>query len=161
MKIEFWVIGKTDFDYLKEGIALYEKRLKHYVPFEIMTIADVKNTPFPKGQSSIDALKTKEGEMILNKLQKDDFLILMDEKGQQKSSVEFADFLEKKQLDGTKKIVFQIGGAFGFSEAVYERANMKMALSKMTFSHQMVRLFFVEQLYRAFTIIKGEKYHNE
>ena len=161
MKIEFWVIGKTDFDYLKEGIALYEKRLKHYVPFEIMTIADVKNTPFPKGQSSIDALKTKEGEMILNKLQKDDFLILMDEKGQQKSSVEFSNFLEKKQLDGTKKIVFQIGGAFGFSDEVYERAQMKMSLSKMTFSHQMVRLFFVEQLYRAFTIIKGEKYHNE
>ena len=156
MKIEFWVIGKTDFDYLKEGIALYEKRLKHYVPFEIVTIADVKNTPL-----SIEALKTKEGEMILNKLQKDDFLILMDEKGQQKSSVEFSNFLEKKQLDGTKKIVFQIGGAFGFSDEVYERAQMKMSLSKMTFSHQMVRLFFVEQLYRAFTIIKGEKYHNE
>lgn len=156
MKIEFWVIGKTDFDYLKEGIALYEKRLKYYVPFEIVTIGDVKNAPL-----SMEALKTKEGEMILNKLQKDDFLILMDEKGQQKSSVEFANFLEKKQLDGTKKMVFQIGGAFGFSDAVYERANMKMSLSKMTFSHQMVRLFFVEQLYRAFTIIKGEKYHNE
>ena len=156
MKIEFWVIGKTDFDYLKEGIALYEKRLKHYVAYEMVVLADVKNPPL-----SMEALKTKEGEIILNKLQKDDFLILLDENGKQSTSVEFSQFLEKKQMDGTKRLIFQIGGAYGFSEAVYVRANHKMSLSKLTFSHQMVRLFFVEQLYRAFTIIKGEKYHNE
>ena len=156
MKIEFWVIGKTDFDYLKEGIALYEKRLKHYMVYEMMVLGDVKNPPL-----SMEALKTKEGEIILNKLQKDDFLILLDENGKQSTSVEFSQFIEKKQMDGTKRLIFQIGGAYGFSEAVYARANHKMSLSKLTFSHQMVRLFFVEQLYRAFTILKGEKYHNE
>lgn len=156
MKIELWVIGKTQFDYLKEGVLLYEKRLKYYTGFEIVTIPDIKNAP-----DNADTLKAKEGEAILSRLQKDDFLILLDEKGKQNTSVEFAHFLEKKQLSGTKRIIFQIGGAFGFSEAVYQRANDKMSLSKMTFSHQMVRLFFTEQLYRAFTILKGEKYHNE
>ncbi len=156
MKIEFWVIGKTDFDYLKEGIAVYEKRLKHYVAYEMVVLADVKNPPL-----SMEALKTKEGEIILNKLQKDDFLILLDENGKQSTSMEFSQFIEKKQIDGTKRLIFQIGGAYGFSEAVYARANYKMSLSKLTFSHQMVRLFFIEQLYRAFTILKGEKYHNE
>jgi 23S rRNA (pseudouridine1915-N3)-methyltransferase len=156
MKIEFWVIGKTDFDYLKEGIAVYEKRLKHYVAYEMVVLADVKNPPL-----SMEALKTKEGEIILNKLQKEDFLILLDENGKQNTSVEFSQFIEKKQMDGTKRLIFQIGGAYGFSETVYARANFKMSLSKLTFSHQMVRLFFVEQLYRAFTILKGEKYHNE
>ena len=156
MKIELWVIGKTDFDYLKQGIVLYEKRLKHYVPFEIVVLNDVKNPPL-----SIEALKMKEGELILSKIQKDDFLILLDENGTQWSSVDFANFMEKKQGDSMKRLVFQIGGAYGFSEAVYQRANLKMSLSKMTFSHQMIRLFFVEQLYRAFTILKGEKYHNE
>jgi 23S rRNA (pseudouridine1915-N3)-methyltransferase len=156
MKIELWVIGKTNFDYLKEGIAVYEKRLKHYVSFDIVTIPDVKNPP-----DNADLLKIKEGELILTKLQKDDFLILLDEYGKQRTSVEFADFLEKKQIDGAKRLIFQIGGAFGFSQAIFERANMTISLSKMTFSHQMIRLFFVEQLYRAFTIIKGEKYHNE
>ena len=156
MKIELWVIGKTDFDYLKQGIVLYEKRLKHYVPFEIVVLNDVKNPPL-----SIEALKMKEGELILSKIQKDDFLILLDENGTQWRSVDFANFIEKKQGDSVKRLVFQIGGAYGFSEAVYQRANLKMSLSKMTFSHQMIRLFFVEQLYRAFTIVKGEKYHNE
>jgi 23S rRNA (pseudouridine1915-N3)-methyltransferase len=156
MKIELWVIGKTDFDYLKQGIVLYEKRLKHYVPYEMVVLNDIKNPPL-----SIEALKTKEGEVILSKIQKDDFLILLDENGVQWTSVDFANFIEKKQIDSVKRLVFQIGGAYGFSEAVYQRANFKMSLSKMTFSHQMIRLFFVEQLYRAFTIIKGEKYHNE
>ncbi len=122
----------------------------------MMVLGDVKNPHL-----SMEALKTKEGEIILNKLQKDDFLILLDENGKQSTSVEFSQFLEKKQMDGTKRLIFQIGGAYGFSEAVYARANYKMSLSKLTFSHQMVRLFFVEQLYRAFTILKGEKYHNE
>jgi 23S rRNA (pseudouridine1915-N3)-methyltransferase len=156
MKIELWVIGKTDFDYLKQGIVLYEKRLKHYVSYEMVVLNDVKNPPL-----SVEALKTKEGEVILNKIQKDDFLILLDENGVQWASVDFANFMKKKQVDSVKRLVFQIGGAYGFSEAVYQRANFKMSLSKMTFSHQMIRLFFVEQLYRAFTIVKGEKYHNE
>ncbi len=155
MKIELWVIGKTDIEYLKEGIMVYEKRLKHYTSFEIVTLSDVKNPPL-----SSEQLKMKEGENILSKLQKDDFLVVMDEAGKQFTSTEFALFLEKKQVESVKKMIFLVGGAFGFSEAVYERANQKMAFSKMTFTHQMIRLIFVEQLYRAYTIIKGEKYHN-
>lgn len=156
MKIELWVIGKTAFKYLDEGIAVYEKRLKHYTSFDLVVIPDIKNPPL-----SIEALKTKEGELILNKLTKDDFFILLDENGKQNTSIDFSKFIEQQQMNATKRIVFQIGGAYGFSDAVYARANQKLSLSKMTFSHQMIRLFFVEQLYRAFTILKGEKYHNE
>ena len=156
MKIELWVIGKTAFKYLDEGIALYEKRLKHYVNFDLVVLPDIKNPPL-----SIEALKTKEGELILAKLTKDDYLILLDEKGKQMTSIDFSTFIEQQQINAVKRVIFQIGGAFGFSEAVYARANREVCLSKMTFSHQMIRLFFVEQLYRAFTIIKGEKYHNE
>ena len=156
MKIELCVIGKTAFKYLDEGIGIYEKRLKHYVNFDLVVLPDVKNPPL-----SIEALKNKEGELILNKLQKDDLLILLDENGKHLTSIDFSKFIENQQLNATKRLIFQIGGAYGFSEAVYVRANQKMSLSKMTFSHQMIRLFFVEQLYRAFTILKGEKYHNE
>lgn len=156
MKIELRVVGKTAFKYLDEGISEYQKRLKHYTAFEISILPDIKNTPL-----SNEALKQKEGELILSKLAKDDCLILLDENGKQMTSVEFSQFIENHQLSATKKIVFQIGGAFGFSEGVYQRANFKLSLSKLTFSHQMIRLFFVEQLYRAFTIIRGEKYHNE
>lgn len=156
MKIELWVIGKTAFKYLDEGIAVYEKRLKHYVNFDLVVLPDIKNPPL-----SIEALKTKEGELILAKLTKDDYLILLDEKGKQLTSIDFSTFIEQQQINAVKRVIFQIGGAFGFSEAVYARANREVSLSKMTFSHQMIRLFFVEQLYRAFTIIKGEKYHNE
>jgi 23S rRNA (pseudouridine1915-N3)-methyltransferase len=156
MKVELWVVGKTAFKYLDEGVALYEKRLKHYTSFELVVLPDVKNPPL-----STDALKTKEGELILNRLTKDDVLILLDENGKHQTSIEFSKFIENQQNNATKRLVFQIGGAFGFSEAVYNRANFKLSLSKMTFSHQMIRLFFVEQLYRAFTIIRGEKYHNE
>jgi 23S rRNA (pseudouridine1915-N3)-methyltransferase len=155
MKIELCVVGKTAFKYLDEGIALYEKRLKHYTPFELVILPDAK------GPLSIDALKTKEGELILNRLSKDDVLILLDENGKHQTSIEFSKYIENQQVNSTKRLIFQIGGAFGFSDAVYNRANAKLSLSKMTFSHQMIRLFFVEQLYRAFTIIKGEKYHNE
>ncbi len=156
MKIELWVIGKTAFKYLDEGITVYEKRLKHYVNFDLVVMPDIKNPPL-----STEALKIKEGEMILNKLQKDDLLILLDENGKHLTSIDFSKFIENQQMNATKRIIFQIGGAYGFSDAVYSRANQKMSLSKMTFSHQMIRLFFVEQLYRAFTILKGEKYHNE
>jgi 23S rRNA (pseudouridine1915-N3)-methyltransferase len=156
MKIELWVIGKTAFKYLDEGIAIYEKRLKHYVHFDLVVLPDIKNPPL-----STEALKIKEGELILNKLQKDDLLILLDENGKHLTSIDFSKFIENQQMNATKRLIFQIGGAYGFSDAVYARANQKMSLSKMTFSHQMIRLFFVEQLYRAFTILKGEKYHNE
>ena len=156
MKIELWVIGKTAFKYLDEGMDIYEKRLKHYVNFDLVVLPDVKNPPL-----SIEALKMKEGELILNKLQKDDFLILLDENGKHFTSIDFSKFIEKQQMNALKRLIFQIGGAYGFSDAVYARAHQKMSLSKMTFSHQMIRLFFVEQLYRAFTILKGEKYHNE
>lgn len=156
MKIELWVVGKTAFKYLEEGISVYEKRLKHYVHFDLVVLPDIKNPPL-----STEALKTKEGELILAKLTKDDYLILLDEKGKQMTSMDFSSFIEQQQVNAVKRIVFQIGGAFGFSDAVYARANRELSLSKMTFSHQMIRLFFVEQLYRAFTIIKGEKYHNE
>ncbi len=164
MKIELWVVGKTAFKYLDEGIAVYEKRLMHYVNFDLVILPDIKNPPLPKKSGSaisIEALKIKEGDLILTKLTKDDVLILLDEKGKQFTSVEFSKFIEQQQVNAVKRIVFQIGGAYGFSEAVYARANREISLSKMTFSHQMIRLFFVEQLYRAFTIVKGEKYHNE
>jgi 23S rRNA (pseudouridine1915-N3)-methyltransferase len=122
----------------------------------LLTLPDVKNPP----QQS-ELLKQKEGEIILNKIEKEDFLILLDENGKEFSSVGFSEFIEKQQIGGRKRLVFQIGGAFGFSDAVYERADAKISLSRMTFSHQMIRLFFVEQLYRAFSILKNEKYHNE
>lgn len=157
MKIELWLVGKTDANYLKEGIAAYEKRLKHYTTFEIQVLPEVKNgAALPP-----DVLKQKEGDIMLQKLQKDDFFVLLDERGKTFSSIEFADFIEKKQLNGTRRLIFQVGGAFGFSEAIYQRANAQISLSRMTFSHQMIRVFFVEQIYRAFTIIKNEKYHNE
>jgi 23S rRNA (pseudouridine1915-N3)-methyltransferase len=156
MKIECVVIGKTDLEYLKEGIAIYEKRLKHYIPFEWIVISDIKNA----ASLTSNQLKEKEGSSILNRLDKDDFLIILDEHGKQFTSVGFSTFIDHKLQIGIKKLVFQVGGAYGFSEEVQERANFKMALSNMTFSHQMIRLLFIEQVYRAFTILKGEKYHN-
>lgn len=157
MKVELWVVGKTAFTYLKDGIAIYEKRLKHYLSFQIVVIPDIKKVKNLKAA----LVKQREGEVILKNIQKEDLLILLDENGKALSSKEFAGFIENQQISAQKKLVFLIGGAFGFSKAVYERANRKISLSKMTLSHQMVRLFFVEQLYRAMTIIKGESYHNE
>lgn len=157
MKIELWVIGKTAFDYLDDGIALYNKRLERYIPFQIIVFPDVKNAK----NMNPDVLKQKEGENLLSKLTKDDALFLLDERGKQYTSVEFSNFLDKKMQISTKKLIFVIGGAFGFSDEVYQRANGQISLSKMTFSHQMIRLFAVEQIYRAMTILKGEPYHNE
>ncbi len=156
MKIEFWVIGKTNEKYLEEGIGIYLQRLRHYIPFEMTTLPEVKNA----GKWDSEQLKQKESEIVLRRLRKEDFFILLDEKGKSYTSEEFARFLEQKlQLTG-KKLIFLAGGAFGFSEVVYERANAMLSLSKMTFSHQMVRLFFTEQLYRAMTILRNEPYHN-
>jgi 23S rRNA (pseudouridine1915-N3)-methyltransferase len=156
MKIKLIVVGKTEDAYLEEGIEKYMKRIGHYIAFELMYLPDVKSG----SKMSSDKLKEEEGKQILSKIQPNDYVILMDERGSIFSSVEFSKFLQKKMNASTSNLIFVIGGAFGFSNDVYQRAQETMALSKMTFSHQMVRLFFIEQVYRAFTIIKGEKYHH-
>jgi 23S rRNA (pseudouridine1915-N3)-methyltransferase len=156
MKVKFLVVGKTAFDYLKVGEEIYQDRLKHYCNFERIEVQDVKN---PKNFSK-EEIKRKEAISILSKLSPNDFLVLLDENGKEFSSVELANWIEKRNLL-PQNIVFVIGGAYGFDDSLYERMNMKLALSKMTFSHQMVRVIFLEQLYRAFTITKGEPYHHE
>ena len=157
MKIEFWTIGKTNEKYLLEGMAIFQKRIQRYLKLETILIRDVKNAK----NISPKQLKIKEGEKVLEKLQKGDFLILLDENGKQYSSIKFAQFIEKQLIQSHHRIIFLIGGAFGFSEAVYQRGNQKISLSGMTFSHQMVRLFFLEQFYRAMTILRNEPYHNQ
>ncbi|MDR1582784.1 MAG: 23S rRNA (pseudouridine(1915)-N(3))-methyltransferase RlmH [Prevotellaceae bacterium] len=156
MKVKFVVVGKTDTGYLQEAISMYENRLKHYIPFELICIPDVKNF----GKLNESQLKSREGKSILAQLNSGDELILLDEKGKSFSSLEFSLFLSKKIIAGNKCIVFAAGGAYGFSDEVYNNASSMIALSQMTFTHQMVRLIFVEQLYRAFTIMKGEAYHH-
>lgn len=155
MNIKLLVIGKTDDKYLQTGIEKYQKRLKHYIRYSFEIIPDIKN----KHQQHV--LKQKESEQILIKTAKNDFVVLLDENGKEHTSVGFARFLEKKMLGGCRSLVFVVGGAYGFSEAVYQRANAKLSLSKLTFSHQMVRLIFIEQLYRAMTILKNEPYHHQ
>lgn len=157
MKIECWMIGKTSFAYIGEGMDIYQKRMKKYISFDKLILPDVKNAK----NMNAELLKQKEGEAILKKLQKEDFLILLDEKGKIFSSRQFAAFLNKTIQRSNKKAVFLIGGAFGFSEAVYQRANAKLSLSAMTFSHQMIRVFLIEQIYRGFTILNNEPYHND
>ena len=157
MKIKLIVVGKTNAKYLLEGEREYENRLRHYTKFEEIIIPDVKKS----GKLSEYELKKKEGHLILGKLENSDHVILLDDKGKSHSSVEFANFLKQKTNSGLKSFVFVVGGAFGFSDEVYLRANSKLSLSKMTFSHQMVRLIFKEQLYRGFSILRGEKYHHE
>jgi 23S rRNA (pseudouridine1915-N3)-methyltransferase len=156
MKVKLLVVGKTAFDYLKVGEEIYQDRLNHYCSFERIEVQEVKN---PKNLSK-DEIKRKEASSILTKLAANDFLVLLDENGNEFSSVEFAKWIEKRNLL-PQNIVFLIGGAYGFDQSIYERMNMKLALSRMTFSHQMVRIIFLEQLYRAFTILKGEPYHHE
>lgn len=156
MKVELWGIGKTNERYIEEGMALYEKRLKHYLPFQWVIVPDIKGA----GSLSAQQVKAKEGESILSKLKDDDLLILLDERGRSLSSEGFAGYLDKKLQHSQRRLVFLIGGAYGFSEALYHRANDQLSLSSMTFSHQMVRLFFLEQLYRAMTILRNEPYHN-
>ncbi|MBU2902436.1 23S rRNA (pseudouridine(1915)-N(3))-methyltransferase RlmH [Maribacter dokdonensis] len=156
MTIKLLAIGKTDSGQLQELIEVYEKRLQHYVNFEIDIIPDLKKTK----NLSEDQQKEKEGELILKKLAPTDVLVLFDEKGKQFSSVEFSQYLQKKMNSGIKQLVFLIGGPYGFSNDVYAKASNKISLSKMTFSHQMVRLFITEQVYRAFTILKNEPYHH-
>lgn len=157
MKITLLTVGKTDKDWVKQGMDIYVSRLKHYIPFSITEIPELKNV----SALSKEQIKAKEGELILKNVKPADNLVLLDERGKEYSSVEFAKVLQDKINYEGKDIVFVIGGAYGFSEDVYRRANSKMSLSRMTFSHQMVRAIFAEQLYRAFTIIKGEPYHHE
>ena len=157
MKITLLVIGKTDSAYLSEGIGEYVKRLVHYIPFELEIIPDIRN----KKNMTPELQKIQEGELILAKLQPGRELHLFDENGTAFSSREFSKFIERKMLSGIKEIVFVIGGPYGFSEKVYMNAASKISLSTMTFSHQMARLVCVEQIYRAFTILKGEPYHHD
>jgi len=156
MTIKLIAIGKTDSVSLQDLIKDYENRLKHYIKFELDIIPDIKNV---KNLSETQQ-KEKEGELILKKLKATDVLILLDENGKQFGSVEFSDFLQKKMNSGIKQLVLVIGGPYGFSDAICKKAQAKTSLSKMTFSHQMVRLFIIEQLYRAFTILKNEPYHH-
>jgi 23S rRNA (pseudouridine1915-N3)-methyltransferase len=156
MKILLLVIGKTDEDYLITGIKKYVGRLGHYVSFEMKEIPDIRN----RKTLSEEQQKKAESFLLLQQLQPGDHVVLLDENGTSYTSVAFAENLEKLMASGAKRIVFVIGGPYGFAQEVYDKANAKMALSAMTFSHQMVRLIFVEQLYRAFTILKGEPYHH-
>lgn len=157
MKITLLVIGKTDTAYLNAGISAYVKRLNHYVDFDIEIIPDIK-----KGKNlSVELQKNQEGELILWKNLPGKELHLFDEKGKMFTSREFAGFLEKKMASGLKELVLVVGGPYGFSSKVYDVAKSKISLSALTFSHQMVRLMCVEQIYRAFTILKGEPYHHD
>ncbi|MBL7803329.1 MAG: 23S rRNA (pseudouridine(1915)-N(3))-methyltransferase RlmH [Saprospiraceae bacterium] len=155
MKVEVWAIGKTAEPYLETGCAIFEKRLKNYLPFTWTVWPDLRLKTADAQQ-----LKKEEGKMILSKLQPDDGLILLDEKGLEFGSVELAHWLDKRLAGPHRRLIFLIGGAFGFSPEIYARANYQLSLSRLTFSHQMVRLFLLEQLYRAMTILRNEPYHN-
>ena len=157
MRITLLTVGKTDIKWVSEGLEVYSSRLRHYIPFEIKEIPELKNA----SSLSRDQIRTAEGKLILKNLRDSDEVVLLDERGREFRSVEFASMLEKRLSASSRDLVFVIGGAYGFSTEVYERASSKISLSKMTFSHQMVRTIFVEQLYRAFTIIRGESYHHE
>lgn len=157
MNIKLLLVGKTDEGSLLGLIDNYIKRLNHYNRFEVEILHDLKNT---KNLSS-EQQKQKEGKLILEKISTSDFLVLLDENGKQYSSEAFSEYIQKRLNSGMKQLIFVVGGPYGFSEDVYARAQGKVSLSKMTFSHQMVRLFFVEQLYRAFTILKNEPYHHK
>ncbi len=156
MKTLLLLVGKTQNKHFVAGINDYVERIGHYMPFEIKVVPDLRNTKSLSEQQQ----KVQEGEQLLKILQPSDTVVLLDERGTERRSVEFAAWLQKKQ-NTARRLVFIIGGAYGFSEALYQRADEKISLSCMTFSHQMVRLVFTEQIYRACTIIKGDPYHHE
>lgn len=157
MEIELLTVGKTTIRFVIDGIEEYTRRLKHYIPYSIRTIPDIKNT------SKMDQAKQKEeeGKKILEAVSNSDYVVLLDERGKQYGSLEFSAFIEKQMVAGRRKVIFVVGGPYGFSKAVYDRADSLLSLSKMTFNHEMVRLFFTEQIYRAMTIMRGEPYHHE
>ncbi|MFP5078894.1 23S rRNA (pseudouridine(1915)-N(3))-methyltransferase RlmH [Pedobacter sp. JCM 36344] len=157
MKITLLVVGKTEDKYLIEGIDKYLGRLKHYINFNMLIIPDIKNT---KNLTEAQQ-KAKEAELILKQINNPDMIILMDERGKKYTSIQFSEYLNKYMIGSVQQLIFVIGGPYGFDQTVYDRANGKISLSDMTFSHQMVRLFLAEQLYRAFSILKGEPYHHE
>lgn len=154
MNIRLILVGKTTTPFVKEGFDVYVKRLKHYYKFEVLELPDGKLKD-PEKQKEVEA------QTILKSIRPDDFLVILDEKGVNPTSREFAQFLQKKMNAGTKQLVLLVGGAFGFTKEVYDRADFQLSFSKMTFSHEMIRLFIAEQVYRAFTILKGESYHND
>lgn len=157
MKFSLLVVGKTATGYLKQGIDEYVNRLSHYISFDIQYIADAKNTKkLTEAQQ-----KQVEGESILQRFEASDYVVLLDEHGKEYTSMEFSTYVQKRMSSGARRIVFVVGGPYGFSEDVYKRANDKLSLSKMTFSHEMIRLIFTEQLYRACTILNHEPYHHE
>lgn len=157
MKIKLLTIGKTDNAAIAQLIKTYEARLKHYIQFSIEIIPDLKNTK----NFSEEIQKEKEGDLILSKISTTDPMVLLDENGTSFDSIEFSKFLQKQMNSGIKQLVFVIGGPYGFSEKIYKKSQGKISLSKMTFSHQMVRLFAIEQIYRGFTILKNEPYHHQ
>jgi 23S rRNA (pseudouridine1915-N3)-methyltransferase len=157
MKITLLVIGKTEDKYIKEGIEKYLNRLKHYIKFELIEIPELKNTK----SLSEEQQKVKEAELLSKQLSNQDYVVLLDERGTEFTSVQFSTFINKKMIGSIQNLVFIVGGPYGFAPLLQSIAKDKISLSKMTFSHQMVRLFFVEQIYRAFTILKGEPYHHE
>ncbi len=157
MNIELLVVGKTDSSTIDELVRLYHKRLSHYANFAITTLPDIKRGK----RLSASQHKQSESEMILSHIQTSDFVVLLDERGGQYSSMEFAQWLQKRMSSGVRRLLFVVGGPFGFAESVYQRADSKISLSRMTFTHQFIRVIFTEQLYRAFTILNNEPYHNE
>ena len=157
MKITLLTVGKTDTEWVREGLDIYVSRLKHYIPFSVVEIPELKNV----SALTRDQIKTREGELILKNIRPTDDVILLDERGKEYSSTELAKIIQDKLSYGNRDIVYVIGGAYGFSDQVYKRADSKLSLSRMTFSHQMVRAIFAEQIYRAFTIMRGEPYHHE
>ncbi len=157
MKITLLAISKTTEKYLQDGIAIYENRLQHYCKFQRIEIPDLKNSK----NLSFEQQKQKEAELILSKISNTEFVVLLDENGKEFSSLNFSTEINKWMNQSISNVTFIIGGPYGFDQSVYNRANLKISLSKLTFSHQMVRLFFVEQLYRAFSILKGEPYHHQ
>ncbi|MEI6488744.1 MAG: 23S rRNA (pseudouridine(1915)-N(3))-methyltransferase RlmH [Bacteroidales bacterium] len=157
MKITLLVVGRTTERYFTEAIDEYKNRLKHYIPFDLEVIPELKNT---KNLSETQQ-KEKEGELILKQIQPGDYLVLLDERGKEYSSIKFAQFIEKKTHSVSRRLVFVVGGPYGFSEKVYDTAQEKLSISKMTFSHQMIRMIFLEQIYRAMTILNNEPYHHE
>ncbi len=156
MQIQFWSIGKKNESYVDEGIALFTKRISHYYKVDWKIIATAKNA----AALNTDDLKIEEGKILLNQLKKDDYLILLDERGKNLHSEDVANLLQQRNNDSTKQLIFLIGGAFGVSDAVIKRANFKWSLSNLVFPHQLVRFILAEQVYRACTIIKNEKYHH-
>lgn len=157
MKISLFVVGKTVHSYINSGIEEYSKRISHYCPFNIQFISDAKNAK----SMSQEQQKIAEGQNILSQIEKADYVVLLDERGKEFKSLEFSAYIEKKMQTVQKRLIFIIGGPYGFSKDVYDRANEKISLSKLTFPHDLIRLFFTEQLYRAFSIINNEPYHHE